>query len=326
MSVIIGLNKMSEYYVINADGSYDETQVKFSNFQSNSVYIAVDIIKKRLYIWKGLECPVRLKFISARAAQELRNAKYSFAYKVDSIDQGDEHPDFLSFVGGDSTTQDSSSSQTVTKPVASSTPIPTARPRQSNVSTLPTSRPAAQPSVRPSSSVATARSRPTTEDRETQPSAPSPSPTHIPSPTPSHAPSSQTSSVPQHGSHSPSIAQPTPTPTPISSQDSVKETLEILKELDIPEGMEREIVIIGTNVFSASNEFHKLFKKEVLRLDPMDDLPDGGFPASDYYTRLYIEKGHVKFIELFSEIPASEREEFLSDMRSSLRDLTKLGV
>ena len=58
----------------------------------------------------------------------------------------------------------------------------------------------------------------------------------------------------------------------------------------------------------------------------MDDLPPGAFPANDYYARLFIENGKVIFIELFTETPASAREEFLADMRSSLRDLTKLGI
>ena len=90
--------------------------------------------------------------------------------------------------------------------------------------------------------------------------------------------------------------------------------------------MQREIVLIGNSVYSAHKEYHKLFKKEIVKLDPMDELPDGAFPANDYYTRLYMEGGKVLFIELFSETPASAREEFLADMRSSLRDLTKLGI
>jgi hypothetical protein len=110
------------------------------------------------------------------------------------------------------------------------------------------------------------------------------------------------------------------------SQDLIEKTVEKLKELDEPEGMQREIVIIGQSVFSAHKEYHKLFKKEIVKLDPMDDLPAGAFPANDYYARLFIEDGKVLFIELFSETPASAREEFLADMRSSLRDLTKLGI
>ena len=116
------------------------------------------------------------------------------------------------------------------------------------------------------------------------------------------------------------------TTSQIGGSEDVKKTIEIIKDLEVPEGMQREIVIIGNQVYSATKEFHKLFKKEIVRLDPMDDLPDGGFPASDYYTRLFIHNGKVSFIELFSEMPKSERDEFLSDMRSSLRDLTKLGI
>jgi hypothetical protein len=117
-----------------------------------------------------------------------------------------------------------------------------------------------------------------------------------------------------------------PTTSQTVAQSKVDEIIEKIKELEVPEGLQREIVIIGQQVFSATKEFHKLFQKEVLRLDPMSDLPDGAFPASDYYTRLYLEKGEVIFVELFSEIPKTERDEFLSEVRASLRDLTKLGI
>ena len=63
-----------------------------------------------------------------------------------------------------------------------------------------------------------------------------------------------------------------------------------------------------------------------MRLDPMDDLPSGVFPASEYQTRLFIEEGKVLFVELLSELTESERDEFILDMRSSLKDLTKLGL
>ena len=113
---------------------------------------------------------------------------------------------------------------------------------------------------------------------------------------------------------------------PPGSTWSVKDVVEKLKDIVEPPGMIREIIIIGNTVFSVTKEHLQLFSKERVRLDPMDDLPSGSFPASEYATRLYVEDGRVVFIELFREAPVDERDEFVSEMKRSLRDLTKLGI
>ncbi|MFX1251516.1 MAG: hypothetical protein ACFFCZ_07895, partial [Promethearchaeota archaeon] len=109
---------------------------------------------------------------------------------------------------------------------------------------------------------------------------------------------------------------------PISS-DVVLDRLEKIGE---PTGMIREIVIVGDRVYSILKDYSRLFNKETLRLEEMTDLPDGTFPAAEYYTRLYVENGRVLFIELFREAPKDERDEFVTEMKGALRDLTKLGI
>ncbi|MHA2363331.1 MAG: hypothetical protein ACXAC7_05200 [Candidatus Hodarchaeales archaeon] len=313
---------MAQVFFINPDGTYHTEELDYSDYSAESVYIVVDTIRKRIYIWKGLSAPVRLKFISAKVAQEIRQKDYGMAYKVESLEQGDEGREFTTFIGGSTATDDGAQAAAPSGPVAS------ARPSQPATSARPATRPAA--SARPRAS-----QQPSPRPVSTPQPSPRPVSTPQPSPKPVSArPVSTPSPTPRP---QPTITRPTPTvttskPAPAVKSDDelgddvIKSTIEILKGLEEPEGMSREIVIIGSRVFSATKEFHKLFKKEVLRLDPMDDLPDGDFPASDYYTRLFISNGHVEFIELFAEIPRSEREEFLSDMRTSLRDLTKLGI
>jgi hypothetical protein len=109
-------------------------------------------------------------------------------------------------------------------------------------------------------------------------------------------------------------------PTPLD------EVTEKLKELEIPQDLEREIVIIGDLVFSVIKEHLALFSKDVVKLEPMDDLPSGIFPAAHYQVRLFIENGRVLFTELLRQKTRSERDEFIEDMRKSLQDLSKMGI
>jgi hypothetical protein len=309
-----GIIMTQSVFTLSDDGTETQVELSFSQYDAGEVYIVVDETKRIIYIWKGSSAPVRKKFISARTASKIRQ-HYGLTFKVDSIDQAEEPAGFLELMG--SAPAASSSSSPVSRgPVASarpsSAPVASTRPSSAPVaSTRPSSAPVA--SVRPSS---------------VQQSQPSQSPTPVSRPQPTSSPIQP-------------VSKPTPQPTPQKTevllakqptasqtvtQSKVDEIIEKIKELEVPEGLQREIVIIGQQVFSATKEFHKLFQKEVLRLDPMSDLPDGAFPASDYYTRLYLEKGEVIFVELFSEIPKTERDEFLSEVRASLRDLTKLGI
>ena len=111
-----------------------------------------------------------------------------------------------------------------------------------------------------------------------------------------------------------------------SFEVTTESILEKMQEIKVPKGFQREIVIVGDSVFSVEKSYNKLFKRDILRLEPMDDLPPGIFPASEYQTRLFIAEGRVLFVELLSEVITSERDEFISDMRSSLKDLTRLGI
>lgn len=308
---------MVNTYKLNDDGTYEIHDYAYTDLAPKGVFIIVDIDTKRLHIWKGSEAPVRQKFISARVAQDIRLKEYGMAFKVESQDQGEETAAFLAMFGveGTSSAAPASSGPVVTA-APGGQPVAAARP----ASASPT--PAASASPRP-----VAASTPT-------PTSPQPVAAARPAPSSGSQPVAQARSPPPRSSmQQPSthqqtdfeVSKSTSAVTP-PSQDLIEITVEKLKELDEPEGMQREIVIIGQSVFSAHKEYHKLFKKEIVKLDPMDDLPPGAFPANDYYARLFIENGKVLFIELFTETPASAREEFLADMRSSLRDLTKLGI
>ncbi|MFW9928592.1 MAG: hypothetical protein ACFFD1_04300 [Candidatus Thorarchaeota archaeon] len=303
---------MATIYSLNDDGT--EVQLpklpNLSEFDANEVYIVVDDVKRIIFIWKGSHAPVRKKFISARTASKIRQ-QYGLTFKVDSIDQAEEPSDFLELMNVSA----GSESTPAPAPIPSG-PIASARPAPSSTSSGPIASARPAPSSTSSGPIASARP------------APRPTPSSIPSQQtpPSSSGISQPSVQSQHHVKQDLVFSKTPIPTQGVTQNEINDIIDKIKDLEVPEGLQREIVIIKNQVFSCSKEFHKLFQKEVLRLDPMSDLPDGAFPASDYYTRLFLEKGEVIFVELFSEIPRTERDEFLSEVRASLRDLTKLGI
>ncbi|MHA1947999.1 MAG: hypothetical protein ACW97W_18030, partial [Candidatus Hodarchaeales archaeon] len=294
-------SELVKMWTVNDDGTLTETSVSsMGDLKNDSVYIIVDESKRKIFIWKGEQAPVRRKFISAKTAQQMRQEKYGMVYRIDSLDPGIEGKDFLSIFGA----------------VPTATQPESAPQRASEVISRPTPKgaPAAKPVDRPT---------------------PAPVRTSTPKPTPSPA------------TYSKPTARSTPTTAPTQAKKPriVKETevvvtrqvdaradtplVEVtdqLKDIEIPSNMEREIVIIGNTVYSAIKEHLQLFSKDVVKLEPMDDLPAGLFPASQYQVRLFIENGRVLFVEMLREKTRSERDEFVDDMRQSLQDLSKMGL
>ncbi|MHA1681536.1 MAG: hypothetical protein ACTSUE_11030 [Promethearchaeota archaeon] len=62
------------------------------------VYLILCPDFRRLYIWKGKNCPVQKKFVSSRVAQKLQRERVRNAgmqHKIVSIDEGDELDEFI---------------------------------------------------------------------------------------------------------------------------------------------------------------------------------------------------------------------------------------
>ncbi|MHA1973422.1 MAG: hypothetical protein ACTSW1_10540 [Candidatus Hodarchaeales archaeon] len=316
-------SELVKKYTVKDDGTLNPVAVSsISDLADDNVFIIVDENARKIYIWKGEKAPVRRKFISAKAAQQMRQEKYGMVYRIDSLDPGLEGADFLSLFGVTREQMDASRESQESRVQPSQAPTPSAAPRVAPRSAPTTTAPRAAP---------TTSSTPKTETSTTSPRpapiTPKPSSSQRPTPTPS----SQTSYAPtrppvQHQRvvrETEVVVTGTVKTKPIVSIDEVTQKL---KELEIPPTMEREIVIIGNLVFSVIREHLTLFSKDVVKLEPMDDLPSGIFPAADYQVRLFIDEGRVMFIELLRQKTRSERDEFIDDMRKSLQDLSKLGI
>ncbi len=365
-------------FTVQDDGELKAIEVSsYEDLSEDQVYLLVDYNKKQIFIWKGRNAPVRRKFISARAAQSMRN-ELGLTYKVISVEQGNETKSFGTLMKG----LDSEGAAVV--------PTTSASPSESSVTTQTTSGPRLVPKVIPDSAKTMQSSvSPTVESPQasrkvsttssdtssTSPKiAPVASPRSIPEVSldqrtevaPPSTPVVPPSTTPNVNTESPRTTSPTmaSTPSPITAQvppasssssrqdlmgpvattqqsmasetqlrptsgvsaDLINKVTQLLEKMEKVPGMVREIVIIGDTIFTVLTEHLKLFNKEIVKLEPMEGLPDGLFPAPEYYTRLYMENGKVLFIELFKEEPADERSEFIDEMKRSLRDLTKLGL
>ncbi|MFX1516150.1 MAG: hypothetical protein ACFFC6_07570 [Promethearchaeota archaeon] len=264
-----------------------------SDLANDNVFIVADENARKIFIWKGEKAPVRRKFISAKAAQQMRQEKYGMVYRIESLDPGLEGADFLAIFGATPAPKEAvvstvSEPEVITRPTPAPTPAPVRK-----AAAAPTRASTAVPAARP----AAAPTRASTAVPESKP-APTPRVTEV------------------------VVTEPVKTVTPTTLDEvSIK-----LKDIKIPDDMEREIIIIGNMVFSAIKEHLALFAKDVVKLEPMDDLPSGIFPADQYQVRLFIEDGRVIFTELLRQKTRSERDEFIDDMRKSLQDLSKMGI
>jgi hypothetical protein len=291
----------SEYvkkWTVNDDGTLNPVSIStIADLSDNDVFIIVDENARKIFIWKGEKAPVRRKFISAKAAQQMRQEQYGMVYRIESLDAGLEGPDFLSIFGAvppaASAPEISEEARTVvtSKPVTPSTP--TAVPKPTSVVT-PKPTPAVTPKPAPTA-------------------APKPTPAVELKPKPLARKVKETEVV---------VTRDVVTvPTIPLEEVTVK-----LRDLEIPHNLEREIVIIGNTVFSVIKEHLHLFSKDVVKLEPMDDLPAGIFPAEHYQVRVFVENGKVLFIEMLRQKTRSERDEFIDDMRQQLQDLSKMGL
>ncbi|NHJ02042.1 MAG: hypothetical protein EAX86_07835 [Candidatus Heimdallarchaeota archaeon] len=312
-------------YTVNDDGTLNPISISsFSELTQDNVFIIVEENARKIFIWKGEKAPVRRKFISAKAAQQMRAEEYGMVYRIESLDPGLEGSDFLSIFGITATEAPEIDYESDLATVMDSVPAPapTMRPTPApavtpqpapKIETVPKSVPISAETMQSAvkstpkpvpATITPTESRPAPAARVSAPVTPSPKPTRV---------VKETEVV---------VTEPVRT-SAIASLDEIKVKL---KELEIPQNMEREIIIVGNVVFSVIKEHLALFSKDVVKLEPMNDLPAGIFPASDYQVRLFIEKEKVMFVELLRRKTRSEREEFVDDMRKSLQDLSKLGL
>ncbi|MHA1368842.1 MAG: hypothetical protein ACTSRA_03855, partial [Promethearchaeota archaeon] len=264
---------------------------------SKECYLIFDEDARIIWLWKGSKAKIRSKFIGAKKSQELRG-QVGLMNKVISIDEGDEPDEFLMSIG--------------------------APPRAGRVVAKELRMEANESQQPPAFS--------TVNQAASQPKAPEPQPMQQPSATAifqqvGAQPQSSTQSQSFQTASQPVSAQSAPQPTVTSSmsQQNVERVLGILKNLKIPAGYQREMIIIGNSAYSVSvKEQVFLGKKKVEKtLEPIGSLPEGVFFADGYAPRVLVENGMVLAIEFLKKEAGEYGGESVKQEVKSLKDHIK---
>ena len=110
------------------------------------------------------------------------------------------------------------------------------------------------------------------------------------------------------------------------SHVNYEQIMQKLEEIKIPDGFEREIIIIGDNAYSVVEKVQTfLGKKEVTKeISRVGSIPEGVFFAEDYSPRILSENGKILAIEFLKRIggPTDAKMEFKSK-KEILKDQIK---
>jgi len=303
-----------KFYKVLEDGALDEEKEFIS--ESTKVIIVVDDQFKRIFLWKGANSGIKKKFIGSRAAAELRKTYYGFAYRLSVVEEGDETQEF------DFTIKRSRGEATVGVIEDTTRGIPTNPTEMGLESGVDFKLTGAEPAKKiiytdrdKASESQFAGSKPAPKARAEGPRAKRPD-------------QAQKSRQPQKtilsemmGGKEPQMIRPAPgtkeakrfettttapPPTPahqkMIEEVDPSEAFHMIKELGVPAGYERDLVIVGTGVYKQQgNDF----------LVPPNP-PEGVFLAPDRVPRIIIENGVVKVVEVLKKLkkePKKKEEE-----------------
>jgi len=76
----------------------DESVPLYELLDPDFVLLFMDPVRYRVWIWQGSNTTTRMKFISAKVAPQIRD-KFGIAYKISSVDEGNETRAFKIMIG-----------------------------------------------------------------------------------------------------------------------------------------------------------------------------------------------------------------------------------
>jgi hypothetical protein len=283
-------NPSFEVLEINDDGTLTDisTEGEIKDIlDSEKVVLVINDRKKIIWIWKGVNSRVRKKFISARQAQEIKGNR-GLAFKIKSLEHGDEPKEFLKMIGGKVPMEESAETESINAAVEESQII---QPKHTDVRDTP---------------IGATNQSPRIEEPKFQKAPPiiqqsAPNPTQVTQPIQSNPPIQQAQSNPPIQQAQPPIqAAETQYREPeINPPDVLKE----IESMPIPEGYKRELIIIGSQAYSIA-EIKKSFMGEEkidYKLDKTE-TPDGDFLGVDYTPRTIVKNGRIIAIELLRSL------------------------
>lgn len=275
-------------YEVLEDGTLQEIELTKDDLHSGLVVCVVDDETKSIYLWKGSQAGVRVKFIGARVATNLRT-EYGFHFKVRSLDEGEEPPTFFSALNG------STAATRIMKPSDKAPPPAPSKPkREPEISTTTTLPPKM------------ATTEPKTEAVSSSPS--------IKTSTPPPKPPVTASTPPRP------VSGMATTP---ASQGEITQMIKELETLDPPEGYQRELVIVYNDLYTVAEHRTTVFGQEKIerRIEKVRDPPEGTFMAEGFIPRVIVKDGRVIGIELLKGTPDAILSPIKAEMKERLSDL-----
>jgi len=257
---------------------------------ANEVFIIVDDVSHKCFLWKGKNSRIRSKFIGAKKSQDVRG-QVGLSFKVEPVDEDEEPDDFKACLNNVPVTgyakeiREEGEGPKFLKDMDFSKPekIPTT-PIPSGIvgDTKPASTPAPTPVTKP------------------------------------YATSAQNVGPLYTGTNEKgSIARAAP------PADYTK-IMDALTGLETPAGYEREMVIIGSQTFSIVEKAIMFLGQRVVKkeMEAIGSLPEGVFFAEGYAPRVLCENGKVLAIEFLKKVmgaadkfPAAARPGALSSSK-----------
>lgn len=276
-------------YEVQEDGTLNEIELTKDDLNSNLVVCVVDDETKSIYLWKGSQAGVRVKFIGARVATNLRT-EYGFHFKVRPLDEGEEPPTFFSALNG------TTAASRIMKP-GDKAPPPTP-PRPKTETPVTESMPATPP-------------KPVIESPKTEPILKT---TTDSAPPPRPQTAAQAIKV--------QSTQPTSMRAP-AVQAEIAEMIKELETVDPPEGYHRELVIVYNDLYTVAEHKTTVFGKEKVerRVEKVKDPPEGTFMAEGFIPRVIVKDGRVLGIELLKGTPDAILSPIKAEMKERLSDL-----
>jgi hypothetical protein len=296
-----------QLFVIRPDGEVHTVQSSDAIrklLHPDECFIINDDEKRQIYLWKGSKSSVRLKFIGASKSQELRG-QVGMHYKVIAMDEGEEneYPDLFERL-------DESPSEGFAREIREENDLKW----DPGITTTPKPAPKATPAKIPGTQP---KSKPVSK---------------APTPKPSLAPSKSLRGIsPSGGGDSDGAVQvmtsgnkvntskplwtgqsTTPTTTmggksqTAEPQLDFKKIMETLESLQIPEGYEREMIIIGNSAYSIVEKKSSFLGETKVDkiMEKIGSLPEGLFFAQGYAPRVLCENQKVVAIEFLKKTGA----------------------
>ena len=301
------------YLEVQEDGSLVESQDL--DLGNQKVLIIVDEDEKRMWLWKGSECPIRKKFIGSRALSDLRKKEYGFAYVPQTCDQNDETAEFVTML------KKVNKAALVPENVRSRAEEMIERQKRINVF----AESEVTDEIKPTA-VEVDEEAAQLKDRPTQVSS-SQLPAHMAKmgapgnrPTPSILSALESESIeikkpdeltPVSSSAAP-VAKPAATPAAKVEESMLEKSLKILKDLGAPKGFFRDLIIIGSKVYTET--YTGAFEE-------LDEPPEGIFFSSSHVPRMICENGFVRAIEFLKPEEGAELSEEDEKLAQDIEDL-----